>query len=190
MPLHSLAVPALPAGLLPTADSQLRHTLLKKHWHWFLEQRDTFQECKLVFCLFGFFFPSFSELAGKAESREISQPCTCLEKEGGIGGDFRGTASSPVGVLRFAQQVADLTLLHGSNPDVPCLDHLAWERGGHQEGTQNRKTAQEGDLKKLFLSPMGTREPPVPLPLPRLKMKGSLRSRLESNFLPLASLPL
>lgn len=167
VPLHSQAVPALPTGLLPTADSRLRHTLLKKHWHWFLEQRDTFQECKLFF-VWLFFFSSFSELAGKAESREISQPCTCLEKKGGIGGDFRSTASSPVGVLRFAQQVADLTLLHGSNPDVPCLDHLAWERGGirKEPKKKKKKTHKSGTPEGCSLIPWGHGSPSSPYPCP------------------------
>jgi len=49
---------------------------------------------------------------------------TRLEKEGGIGGDFGGTASRAVGILGFAEQVADLSLLHGGHPDVPRLDYL------------------------------------------------------------------
>lgn len=110
--------------------SQLRHTFLRKPWQRFLEQRDTFQESKLGFLLvlFGFFF--ISELAGKAERESVSSATrqltgiTCLKKEGGVGGDFGGTASRAIGVLRFAEQVADLSLLHSSHPDVPRLDYL------------------------------------------------------------------
>lgn len=92
------------------------------------------------FLLFGlWFFPYYyyydllifiSELPGKAEREQACSSThqltsiTCLEKEGGIGGDFGGTASRAVGILRFAEQVADLSLLHGGHPNVPCLDYL------------------------------------------------------------------
>lgn len=79
---------------------------------------------------FGLFFFFISELAGKAEREPASSATrqlagiTCLKKKGGVGGDFGGAASRAVGVLRFAEQVADLSLLHSSHPDVPCLDYL------------------------------------------------------------------
>lgn len=76
------------------------------------------------------FYFFFSKLAGKAEREQACSPTqqltsiTCLEKESGIGGDFGGTASRAVGVLGFAEQVADLSLLHGGHPNVPRLDYL------------------------------------------------------------------
>lgn len=83
--------------------------------------------CVLLLCFF-FFFKFLSWLARRegASSSPTRQPAgiTCLKKEGGVGGDFGGAAGRAVRVLGFAEQVADLSFLHGSHPDVPCLDYL------------------------------------------------------------------
>lgn len=51
-----------------------------------------------------------------------------LEQQWAVGGDFWWVSSWPIGILRFTQDCADLSFLHGGHTYVPGLNHLTYIR--------------------------------------------------------------